>query len=52
MANGASRLVLAQNAIKKESQSALNSEFKNENDVAKVTKKIPVKYPTKNNHSK
>lgn len=52
MANGASRLTLAQNVIKKESQKALNDAYKNENDTAKSVKKIPLKNPTKNNHSK
>lgn len=51
MANGASRLVLAENALKNASQEALNSAFKNENEVAKV-KKIPLKNPSKHNHSK
>jgi len=52
MANGQSRLVLAQAYLKKASQDKINTDFKNENDVAKATKKIPLKNPTKNNHSK
>jgi hypothetical protein len=52
MANGATRLVLAQAQIKKQSQTAINSAFKDENNVAIATKKIPLKNPTSNNHSK
>ncbi len=52
MANGSHRLTLAQNVIKNASQSALNDAFKNENETAKSVKKIPLKYPTQNNHSK
>lgn len=52
MANGASRLVLAQAQLRKESQAKINSSFKDENNIAKSSKKIPLKNPTKNNHSK
>lgn len=40
MANGVSRIVLAQNALKK---ADLNKAFKNANEVAKATKKMPLK---------
>lgn len=46
------RNVLAENVIKKESQSALNAKFKNENDTVKAIKKFPLKNPSEHNHSK
>ena len=52
MSNGQMRNVLAENAIKNKSQSALNEAFKNENETVKAIKKFPLKNPTKNNHSK
>lgn len=53
MATGTSRVVLSKNAMKNESQEALNTEFKNENDVAKNVKKFPLKASaSSHNHSK
>lgn len=53
MANGASRIVLAENAIKGKSQSDLNNQFKNENEVAKNVTKFPLKSASsEHNHSK
>ena len=52
MASGSSRIVLAKAQLKKESQSEINKAFGNENEVAKNTKKIPLKNPSEHNHSK
>jgi len=50
MANGVTRLV--QSKIINKSQSEINNAFKNENDTAIATKKIPLKNPSEHNHSK
>ncbi len=50
MANGVSRIVLADNVNK--AQSALNDSFKNSNEVAKKTKKFPSRSAKEHNHSK
>ncbi len=50
--NGASRMVQAENEFKKESQSALNAEYKNENEVAKKKKFPLTRNNTSHNHSK
>jgi hypothetical protein len=49
MANGSSRIVLAETVNK--SQAEINKAFANENEVAKK-KKFPLKNPSEHNHSK
>jgi len=50
--NGASRILQADNQLKKESQSALNPAFKDENERVKSIKKFPSKNAIEHNHSK
>jgi len=57
MANGQSRILLAEAQLKKQSQSEINNAFKNENDVSKKYGYKGAKMPLKasvseHNHSK